>query len=93
MDDAFRSLGFAKPCKTNISSEEMQVLVKSVVKYSTRHQPPSEPSTVAFVFSGHGKHKREKRKGYKRKGNVVCGDDGEDIWLNDEIVKPLAAVD
>ena len=89
MDDAFRSLGFAKLCKTNISSEEMQVLVKSVIKYSTRHQP----YTVAFVFSGHGKHKREKRKGYKRKGDVVCGDDGEDIWLNDKIVKPLAAVD
>ena len=31
----------------------------------TRHQPPTEPYVVAFVFSGHEKHKREKRKGDK----------------------------
>ena len=89
MDDAFRSLGFATLCKSKISSTDMKVLVESVVTYFGENQPPSKPYCVAFVFSGHGKHKREERK----EGDVVCGEDGGDIWLDDEIVKPLAAVD
>ena len=28
----------------------------------TRHQPPSEPYVVAFVFSGHGKTQKGKKK-------------------------------
>ena len=78
MEDAFKSLRFATLWKPNISSEKMKVLVKSVVKYF-QDNPPPEHYVVAFVFSGHGDE-----------GDLLIGEDGEDIHLNGEIVKPLA---
>ena len=78
MENAFGNLGFATLWKPNISSEKMKVLVKSVVKYFQDNRPP-EHYVVAFVFSGHGDE-----------GDLLIGEDSEDIHLNGEIVKPLA---
>ena len=78
MDKAFGILGFATLWKPNISSEDMKVLVKSVVKYFEDNPPPKH-YVVAFVFSGHG-----------NEGDLLYGEDDEDIHLNGEIVKPLA---
>ena len=79
MEDAFESLGFATLWKRNISSEDMKVLVKSVVKYF-QDNPPTEHYVVAFVFSGHG-----------NEGDLLYGEDGRNVHLNSEIVEPLAA--
>ena len=78
MDNAFGSLGFATLWKPNISSEEMKVLVKSVVKYF-QDNPPPKHYVVAFVFSGHG-----------NEGDLLNGEYGGKVLLDDEIVKPLA---
>ena len=78
MEDAFKSLGFATLWKPNKSSEEMKVLVKSVVKYFQDNPPPTH-YVVAFVFSGHG-----------GEGDLLIGEDNENVHLNSEIVQPLA---
>ena len=78
MENAFRSLGFATLWEPNIPSEDMKVLVKSVIKYF-QDNPPPKHYIVAFVFSGHG-----------NEGDLLYGEDDEDIHLNGEIVKPLA---
>ena len=81
MENAFGSLGFATLWKPNVSSEDMKVLVKSVVKYFQDNPPPKDPEhyVVAFVFSGHGDE-----------GDLLYGEDGGDVHLNSQIVKPLA---
>ena len=78
MENAFGSLGFATLWKPNISSEDMKALVKSVVKYF-QDKPPPEDYVVAFVFSGHGDE-----------GDLLIGEDGRNVHLNNEIVQPLA---
>ena len=78
MKDAFKSLGFVTLWKPNISSEGMKVLVKSVVKYFQDNPPPKD-YVVAFVFSGHGDE-----------GDLLIGEDGRNVHLNNEIVQPLA---
>ena len=85
MENAFGSLGFATLWKPNISSEDMKVLVKSVVKYFqdknyvVQDNPPPKNYVVAFVFSGHG-----------GEGDLLIGEDNGDVHLDREIVKPLA---
>ena len=78
MENAFGSLGFATLWKPNISSEDMKVLVKSIVKYF-QDNPPPKNYVVAFVFSGHG-----------GEGDLLIGEDNGDVHLISEIVKPLA---
>ena len=78
MENAFGSLGFATLWKPNISSEEMKVLMKSVVKYFQDNPPPTH-YVVAFVFSGHGDE-----------GDLLFGEDNRQIHLDREIVRPLA---
>ena len=89
MEDAFKSLEFATLWNLNKSSEEMKDLVKSVVTYF-QDNPIPKLHIVAFVFSGHGNHKIDETKKERKEGDVVRGEDGEDIWLKDEIVQPLA---
>ena len=78
MENAFGSLGFATLWKPNISSKEMKVLVKSVVKYF-QDNPPPKNYVVAFVFSGHG-----------GEGDLLIGEDNRQVHLHRKIVKPLA---
>ena len=79
MENAFGSLGFATLWKPNISSEDMKVLVKSVVKYFQDNPPTPKDYFVAFVFSGHG-----------GEGDLLIGEDNGDVHLISEIMKPLA---
>ena len=91
MENAFGSLGFATLWKPNMSSKEMKVLVKSVVKYFQgnpppksvvkyfQDNPPPKDYFVAFVFSGHG-----------GEGEVLFGEDNRQVHLDREIVRPLA---
>ena len=81
MQKAFARLNIATHCECNITGSRLREVVAEFREYFKSNHPPNyseKYGCISFIFSGYGSE-----------GDSLIGQDGEEVSLHEEIVRPL----